>query len=351
MYELKTIDPCKDPRWDEFVASHPYGWIVHLSGWKEVIEETFPHMKGHYLALVDSKTNTIEAGLPIYEVRSWLTGNRLVSIPFATLSDPLAVNEIQLQKLLGTIESHAMAKKNHPLILRLFQTKDLFANRKANLSEMYLTHEMALQPNPETVQKTFSRNVRRIINTFDNGPLTIKQASPDDLGSIGIFFDLYTKTRKRLGLPAQPFSMFRALFRLFAPEGHISLLTALHKEKPVGGLIVLKFKDRVSSEFLASDYALRDLNIDHFLYWNAIRSACQEGYAKYDFGRTAVSNSPLAEFKRRWGTREILLPEYSSPQNTPKEDTSSYKMIRTICTKVPTPLFQTFSRFCYRHLG
>ena len=32
--EVIEIDPLKDPRWDTFVENHPFGWIVHLSGWK-----------------------------------------------------------------------------------------------------------------------------------------------------------------------------------------------------------------------------------------------------------------------------------------------------------------------------
>ena len=82
------IDPQSDPRWDQFVESHPLGLICHLSGWKQVLEESFPQMKGRYLAIL-SDDNSIRAALPVFEIRSILTGNRLVSIPFATNCDPL----------------------------------------------------------------------------------------------------------------------------------------------------------------------------------------------------------------------------------------------------------------------
>ena len=65
---VQIINPITDDRWDRFVESHPFGWICHLSGWKKMLESTFPHIKGHYIALLDSNGN-IQAALPIFEVR------------------------------------------------------------------------------------------------------------------------------------------------------------------------------------------------------------------------------------------------------------------------------------------
>jgi hypothetical protein len=84
----RLINPLEEPRWDAFVANHPYGWVCHLSRWGSLIERCFKHIRAHFLADFDER-GEIVGGLPIYEVRSHLTGNRLVSIPYATLCDPL----------------------------------------------------------------------------------------------------------------------------------------------------------------------------------------------------------------------------------------------------------------------
>lgn len=96
---VTLLNPCFDPRWDAFVQAHPFGWVTHLSAWKRLLEAAFPHIRGHYLALVDQDGN-IQAGLPIFEVRGPLRGTRLVSIPHATLSDPLVNGKDQMQLLL-----------------------------------------------------------------------------------------------------------------------------------------------------------------------------------------------------------------------------------------------------------
>lgn len=349
MEEVKIIDPLTDPRWDAFVAGHPYGWIVHTSGWKKVIESTFPHMKGHYFALVDSDTNNIKAGLPIYEIRSWLTGNRLVSIPFATLSDPLVLSDEQFKILVEKVIIFARKRSIKTINIRFFRANQTTLDSIEYFSCFNKTHQLTLSHDSEEIRKKFNRNIRRIIKTFENNELTLRVANtPEDIFK---FHQLYSKTRKRLGLPTQPYELLKNLFACYAPLKQISLYIAQKGNLPIGGLIVFKYKDRVSSEFLASEIEHRHLNTDHFLYWNAIRIACEEGYPLYDFGRTAISNESLADFKRRWGTTELELPEYYNPKNQPREKRHAYRLIQKACKHSPYPCFQSLSNFCYRHLG
>jgi len=85
--EIKLIDNLSNAQWDGFVKTHPYGQIYHLAGWKDVLEKSFKHMKGYYFTIMED--SQIKSALPIFHVKSWITGNRMVSIPFATFCDPL----------------------------------------------------------------------------------------------------------------------------------------------------------------------------------------------------------------------------------------------------------------------
>src|SRR5512136_2928209 len=97
MENVALIDPVEDKRWDNFVEHHPFGWVCHLSGWKKALERSFKHLKGHYLVLFSN--DAIRAALPVFEVKSWLTGKRMVSIPFATVCDPLISNSNEMEVL------------------------------------------------------------------------------------------------------------------------------------------------------------------------------------------------------------------------------------------------------------
>src|SRR5687768_17581734 len=76
-------------RWDRFVLDHSQGLIYHSTLWKNALENAFPHVKGHFLAETEPETGKIKSGIALYTVSSWLLGPRLISIPFATLGEPL----------------------------------------------------------------------------------------------------------------------------------------------------------------------------------------------------------------------------------------------------------------------
>ena len=81
--------PDETAEWDAFVARHPLGLVYHLSAWTRVLETAFPHIQGRFLVLKDGADGSIRAGLPVYTVKSWLLGRRVISVPFASFCDPL----------------------------------------------------------------------------------------------------------------------------------------------------------------------------------------------------------------------------------------------------------------------
>ncbi|MFO7569376.1 MAG: GNAT family N-acetyltransferase [Smithellaceae bacterium] len=353
--EVKIIDPCADPRWDRFVQNHPRGWIVHLSGWKTAIENAFPHMKGHFLALIDSETGVINAGMPVYEIRSWLTGNRLVSIPFASICDPLILNRQQSDALTASAFSLLENLGFSYMEVRTLQTNPLINNHLKDTSE-YKHHYLDLSGGPEDIWKNISyKSIRYLINKAAKNKLQLKYASNEE--DIRSFYTLYAATRKRLGLPAQPYLFFKTLYDLFSPTGNVIILLALSGQNVVAGHLLFKFNDRVSAEASGEDARYRHLNTNQFLYWEGIKSACAEGYKIYDFGRTSAYNTTLTDFKRRWGTRQTDIHTFfydkntKAPASTNRENSTPYKVIRYICQNSPDAIQTVLSRFCYRHLG
>ena len=86
--KVEIVSEEEEQAWDRMVEEHPFGTVFQTSFFKKVIAETFPQTKPYYLALVDQKGD-MRGGIPIFLVRSWLTGTRLVSLPFVYYSDPL----------------------------------------------------------------------------------------------------------------------------------------------------------------------------------------------------------------------------------------------------------------------
>jgi len=352
---VTLIDPEQDSRWDLFVEEHPHGWITHLSGWKKVLERTFSHMRGYYFATVDETSEDIIAGLPVFEVKSWVTGRRLVSIPFATLSDPLIAASGNLNHLLGSVfELFSRLKSGH-LEIRTFQSNSLVSESQFGVVGHYLHHYLPLGTPPEKLMKGFHRTcVRQRIARAQKSNL--KLIIGEDESDLRRFYRLHSMTRRRQGLPLHPYALFRAVWEEFQPSGRVRLLIAEKDGVEIAGLILFRYRKRVSAEYAAFDEKYRDLSPNHYLFWQAIKSAYEEGHEVFDFGRTSPSNASLMEFKSRWGTKVMELPQFYYPKEvsfrlSQRENSWKYRAVRKLCTSGPDRFQKTMGDFCYKHLG
>ena len=95
---------------------------------------------------------------------------------------------------------------------------------------------------------------------------------------------------------------------------HFQILLAKLDRQYTAALAFYKFKKRISLEFSGWNPLFRNINPNHFLYWEAIKLGCNEGYDVIDFGRTSPENNGLLTIKRRWGTIEIDLPRFYLPK-------------------------------------
>jgi peptidoglycan/xylan/chitin deacetylase (PgdA/CDA1 family) len=351
--KVEIIDPLQDKRWDAFVENHPFGWICHLSGWKEVVESSFSHMRGHYLAVVN-QAGQLKAGLPVFEVRSWLTGNRLVSIPFATLSDPLIGTEEETNMLFDAALELSHQTGIPRIEIRSLHSQNLLTDPRMGRECFFQHHYLELADDIGSLKMSFHHNCKRNIARGLKSSLTLCVADSEE--QLRAYYALHVRTRGRLGLPPQPFRFFQALWNVFMPRGMMTLLLAEYGKEVVAGQLYFKFKGRASMEFEAWDRDKRNLAPNHFIIWEAIRLFQEEGYQKLDFGRTAISNVPLRVFKERWGTKVVNLPTFLYPANWNRaqgnrEDSMSYKLIKHTCKVAPEWVLSSIGDFCYRHLG
>lgn len=353
MASVAMIDPIEDRKWDTFVEDHPFGWVCHLSGWKKVLENNFKHMKGYYIAITEN--SSIKAALPVYQVNSWLTGKRLISIPFTGLCDPLVSNSDEMDVLLREVTNLFQNLKSSYLEIRTLKTSSFINNNDFGTQRWWKHHFILLDKNPEQLKKSFHRTcVRQRISRAEKSNLGVKVGN--DESDLKKFYQLHMITRKRLGLPPQPYAFFKSIWETFFPLNKITLLLAEEGDQSIASLILFKFGNRVSAEFGVSDEEFRDKSPNHLLFWEAIKLAFSEGYKIFDFGRTQSTNKTLLEFKDHWGTQVCDMPYYYYPSNmaekmAEKEESSSFRFMKGLCEKAPEFLYRQIGNFCYRHLG
>lgn len=353
--KLKLVKFTDEEKWDDFVLNHPYGWITHLSSWKNIIESCFKNTKGHYYALIDE--NCIIAGLSIYNVKSWLLGKRLISVPFATFNDPLVSSSTQMDLLLNGITSLADELKIKSMEFRALNSISHIDKSKFDLNKRnsFKQHFLLLDKSLEELKLSFNkRNVRKRIRQSLESNLTIKIA--DSKADVDAFYKLYLTTKKRLGLPPFPYNFVYRLWEVYSPKNQLDLILAVFNNKIVGGLLFFKFKNRVSAEIIAYEESYKDFYLSQFLYWHAIEIAKNENYEIFDFGKTAVFNEGLMTYKSHWGTELHDVPVYVYPEsikqnNEPRENMLIYKIVKSIGKKLPYSIFRIYGNLFYHHFA
>src|SRR5271163_4064045 len=81
------LDPTKDARWAELVERHPDASVFHTVGWLEALKRTYGYEP--VVFTTSSPTGALTNGLVFCRVKSWLTGSRMVSLPFSDHCEPL----------------------------------------------------------------------------------------------------------------------------------------------------------------------------------------------------------------------------------------------------------------------
>ena len=96
-----------DPRWSEFVDSHPDAGPFHLPAWASLIADCY-RFEAFALTVQDGDGELL-AGLPVIAVRSPRGGRRWVSLPFTDSCPPLLRADVAPDEVFAAIDEHVLA--------------------------------------------------------------------------------------------------------------------------------------------------------------------------------------------------------------------------------------------------
>jgi hypothetical protein len=357
-FSVQWLSPDREAEWDEFVGRHELGLVYNLSSWKRTLEDAFPHISGRFLALRDNTSGQIVAGLPVYRVRSWLLGNRIVSIPFASFCNPLVSDDSQLNLLLPEVEEEYQRNSSDRLEIRMTEATRQLSYPPLAGTARYKHHFLPLEKAPGELFATLAKtSICQKVMKARRAGVVIEEVSDEE--SLKVCHSILVKLRHRLCLPAIPYAFYEAMRRHLWPE-HLKMFMALQRGKPVACHLVLKYKDLWTSEYSASTIdALHGVN--QLLYWETILRAMAAGAKVFSFGRTSVSNFGLLAYKRRWRTSEEDLTEYvllraGAAGRTPGGfakliGPQAREWFKVLLRYSPLTLNRIIGGYCYRHMG
>ncbi len=346
------IDPLADPRWNELVGNHTRSTLFHSSNWLKALSQTYGYTPVAYTT--SALGERLQNALVFCRVESWLTGRRLVSLPFSDHCDPLVDTEEDAHLLMTAIEQEASREQWRYIEMRpTLQFEPSTSLHRSTIR--YTFHELDLTPDIDTLFRHCHKDsTQRKIRRAEREHLQYCEGSSEAL--LDIFYRLFTITRKRHHVPPPPRSWFVNLMECFGDA--LKIRVALQGQRPVAAIITIRHKNTLTYKYGGCDSGFTNLGSMHFLLWKSIQEAKAAGLQKFDFGRSDADQQGLITFKSRWGSTrsDLHYARYSlSPSSQHFFDLSSsnWKSIASkfVISHSPNTVLSALGSVLYGHVG
>lgn len=344
-----TLNPSTDPRWAEFVHVHKRASLFHAPAWFSALQRTYGY--GPVAFATQAPDGRLSAGVPFCEVRSPLTGKRLVSLPFSDHCDPLVESGEELRALLDHALAYAREHGLGRVQIRPLDVFDTTLPEGFGPEEEFAFHVLDLQPGIGEIESRFHKTaVRQPIGRAGREGLVYQTGNSAEL--LDDFFRLLVMTRRKHGLPPQPKRWFRALLDALAEN--TTIRTASKDGTVIAAILTARWGNTYYYKYGASDAQHANLGGTALLLWKTIEEAKANGASRLDMGRTDPSNAGLAAFKERWGAerRSLRYFRWPAPGSAPDHG-EGWKMrsVKRVFAALPDWALIRAGSLLYRHMG
>jgi hypothetical protein len=341
---MDILNPLDYPKWDEILlASKGYSFF-HTSLWARVLYDSYAYEPCFLTIIRDGKFSML---LPLMEIRSVLTGNRGVSLPFTDYCEPIISSQDDWQNALEFLKVYGKNKQWKYLEFRGGE-KEL----QNPSSSSFYRHTLDLSPDVDAVYAKLKKGTKGSIKKAIKEGVTVTQSN--SLGAVQTFYNLHCQTRKRKGVPPQPFNFFQKLYDHVICLGYGQVSLASYQGKIIAGAIYLHFGNEAIYKFSASDNNYLHVQPNNIFMWETIEWYCRNGYKRLCFGRTELYNEGLRAYKKGWGAEEhlILYHRYDLKKTAHVRDSPGPRGFQNkIFARMPIPILKIVGSLLYKHIG
>jgi GNAT acetyltransferase-like protein len=342
-----TANPLRDRRWDEFVRRHPRASVFHTRQWLEALSLTYNYEP---IFLTTSRENKpLNNGIVFCVVSSWMTGTRVVSVPFADHCEPLVDNDSDLREFLSWFQETRDRWGWKYVELRPLSAFKQYGTGLQPYTR-YHYHELDIIPALQQIFANLHKNsIQRRIQRAERAGLSSETGRSTHL--LDEFYQLLLMTRRRHRLLPQPRTWFKNLVERMGNACEIRV--ARNNGEAIAALLTLRHRSVITYKYGCSNARLHHLGGMPFLFWRLIEDSKAQGANKIDFGRSDLAQRTLSAFKDKLGTTSRFLTYYRCPKN---EDTHingllKSEALRRFCAALPDSISSTAGSLLYRHMG
>lgn len=342
---IEIVNPVNYSNWNEDILNLSGYTFFHSSQWSNLISKTYDYKPIYYILKHDKRMTAV---FPLMEIKSFLTGKRAVSLPFSDFSNPLVEDYSQFDKLFKTITENGKSRNWKHIDLKGY--RELLPKNIPSYLEY--EHILELNGDEEVLFSAFNdstkRNIRKAVKS------NVKVFKSQTKESVDQFFKLNSLTRKRHGLPPQPYSFFLNLYKTLIKPGSGFIFLAEYQNKIIAGAVYLHFGKKALYKYGASDLNYQNVRANNLVMWEAVKYYNSNKYTEFSFGKTEPDNEGLRRFKNGWSPQEI--GSYSYRYNLTEDkflnfSTQTSGFHNKIFENLPLPVLNMFGSLAYKHFG
>jgi hypothetical protein len=340
------IDPLRDPRWPDLLERHPQASVFHTQAWLTSLRDTHGYEPVAFTTTAPGAR--LRNGWVFCRIRSWLTGRRLVSLPFSDHCDPLLENPENLEEISSSLKQGRIEEHCRYVEYRFASLEG--TPQDFTKYQEFCLHKLDLRPSLEDLfHGLHESSTRRKIRRAEREALRYEEGSSEAL--LQHFYQLLVLTRRRHHVPPQPRKWFSSLVRHFGNQ--IRIRVAFNKETPVASIVTLCFKNTLVYKYGGTDERFFRLGGMQMLLWRAIVEAKQRQLREFDLGRSDLQAKGLIVLKDRLGAKRSPLCYFRYPGQGRLTALSSSRTFYSekLLPYIPDRIISVGGRLLYRHFG
>jgi len=348
--QVYKVDPLHDPRWAEFIHSHPRASVFHTPEWLYSIHRTYGYRP--VVFTTSSPAEELKNGIVFCHIRSWLTGSRMVSLPFSDHCEPLVDPAEELDFLLHCVQADMGRGDEAYVEIRPLNGRFEGKGQHAGFcpASTYFLHRLDLRPSLDAIFQTLHKDsAQRRIQRAEKAGIVCRCGRSHEM--LRDFYKLLVLTRRRHHLPPQPYVWFRNLLDSMGEALDIRL--AYSGTLPIAAMVTLRFGHTTYYKYGCSDARFHNLGAMPALLWNTIQQSKATGSEELDLGRSECQNEGLVAFKDHW-TREraaLMYWRYPTSKRMPITEGWKVRTAKRAFACLPNRMLPIIGRIFYRHAG
>ena len=344
--QVYELDPLSDSRWPALVSTHPQASVFHTRAWLSALQMSYGYRP---LVLTTCPPQApLTDGIAFCAIDSWLTGRRIVSLPFSDHCEPLVKEPAALEALLTDARSAVEAGRYKRMEIRPHSPQGEEV-RGLQPKGGAVLHRLDLTAPSDQLFRSFHKDcIQRKIRRAERENLAYEEGNSE--AQLLDFYRLMTMTRRRHGLPPQPLDWFRALIDTFGPN--LKIRIARKDGAAVASIITLSHRETMVYKYGCSDASANKYGGTPMLFWRTIQDAKACGQNELDMGRSDLDDPGLSVFKEHWGSIPVPLTYWKYPAEASRPKPAWQKRwANRVVSASPDRVLQLAGNVLYRHMG